>query len=154
MALADAQAANRKDPGAKHRTAALDGIAEARRQHAAAKIQLSRAVDAVAVAFERHGEEWATDLERERDELRAEAAEHLDGFEASWRKLQRNTSSRLIARGGRTQEPSVVTSSLRVPLVRDGGIIAVADVLAGLRELGQPEAPREAERQAPIPVGA
>ena len=154
LALADAQAAGSKDPGDKHRQRALASIAEGRRQHAASKIALARAVEAVVVAFETHGADWSADLERERDELRAEAVVQLDAFEAVWRQLQRNASARAIARGGVTQNPAIFVQALRVPRVRDGGVIDVADVLTGLRDLAKPEAPREAERQAPIPVGA
>jgi hypothetical protein len=143
LALADAQAAGEKDPGAKNRTKALNAIAEARRQHAASKITLARAVDAVTDSFNEHAAGWESELEAERDQLRSTAGELLDGWERVWRMIQRNAACRSMAKGSRVgASPASFASRFKVPQILDGDVIQVEDVLAGLRDLAKPEQPR------------
>jgi hypothetical protein len=138
VALADAREKGAKDPGPKHAEAHARLIAEAKRDAGACKIALARAVEGVAAAFEAHGDEWEADLLDERDQLRAAMAELLDGWQRLWADLQQNSANRAIGRGGPVQSPSVFCDSFRVPLVRDGSVIQVADVLEGLRDLARP----------------
>lgn len=142
LALADAQAQGAKDPGDKHRQKALSKIAEGRRQHAAAKITLARSLAAVATALDKHCDEWQAALVDERDQLRGAMGELLDGWERLWGQLQRNSANRALARGSGSQSPSLFASSFSVPIVRDGSMIQVADVLSGLRDLAKPERPK------------
>ncbi len=141
QALAAAKSAKNADPGPVEEEKQLSLIRECRRQHGAAKILLAEAVTNVGQAFAQHGDEWRADLERERDELRGAASKALDSFEQVWAKLEVNSSARAVARGGPAQSPALFTASFRAPRVRDGNVVEVADVLAGLRSLAKPEAP-------------
>jgi hypothetical protein len=142
LALADAQAEGKRDPGGKHRTKALDAIAEARRQHAASVITLQRAVEAVVIAFRQYGSEWEASLDKERDQLRSQMAEALDRWAGLHVKLQANSANRAIPRGSATQSPSLYADSIKVP-VRDGDVIYVADVTEALRDLAKPQDPNK-----------
>ena len=141
LALAQAQMADRKDPGPKHRTKALDAIAETRRQHAASLLVLADAIRDVSKAFAEHADSWQASLEAERDKLREAMGELLTGWERLWHALQVNTSCRAIGKGT-TVPPSAFVSSFRAPRVRDGNVVEVADVLAGLRDLAKPMPPK------------
>ena len=115
VALADAQAANRKDPGAKHRQQALDAIAETRRRHSAAKVTLGRAVSNVGHALDEFGGEWRAALEIERDELRATAGARWTNSSGSTRDFNSTPApaTSLAAARRRTRPVSPTASKPR-----------------------------------------
>jgi hypothetical protein len=141
-ALADALAAGRKDPGPKHADAHRLVVQEAKRRHGAAKITLQRAVENVSNVFGQHGDEWQQTLESERDAVREQLGRAIDEVTEQWTALQLNASNRaLMSSQGGAQDPSVYAASFRAPMVRDGNVVQVADVLEGLRQLAAPEKP-------------
>lgn len=148
VALADSQERGTKDPGAKNLEKHDRLQAEARRQHGAAKITLARAVDGVVDAFAEHGAEWEASLLEECTQIRGTMDDLLTGWERLHGDLQRNTANRAVARGNLTRDPQFYAESFKVPLVHDGDVVRVGDVLAGLRGLARPEEPKS----SPTPV--
>jgi hypothetical protein len=137
LALADAQEQGAKDPGVKHRKRALDEIAEARRQHAAARITLERAVAGVSAAFEQSGDEYENQLHAEAEKLREAAGELLEGWERIHADLQRNAANLAIG-SGFIRPVSSFLGSISGP----GGVMPVTDALARLKALGAPPEPK------------
>ena len=142
VSLATARERGRKDPGPVEEDKQLVLIREARRQHGAAWVTLTRSVAKVREAFAKHQADWEASLVEERDRDRASFAALLDEVEAVWHRLQANASNRSIAAGRPTQSPSLFASSLKVPAIHDGDVVHVVDVLAGLRDLAKPEEPK------------
>lgn len=148
QALADALRDGKPDPGSKHETEAEERLKDARRRHGAAVLQLQRAIDDVATAFQAHGPEWLLDVEESRDQLRAALQNQLDGVEQTWHQLRENAALRHLARHGRMPNAAAYLSYVtKLPPWKGGeeGVLDVAAMLHALRELAKPaEAPREA----------
>jgi hypothetical protein len=151
QALAAAIQAGKADPGPRNERKAETNLAEARRQHAAAKLLLGQAVDGIVAAFDEYGDAWQRDLEAERDGLRSAMEELLAGWERSWRQLQQNSANRAIGRSSGVESPSLYAASITAPRVADGGVIPVSEILERLRKLAEPQKPRldVVENQSP-----
>jgi hypothetical protein len=154
QALAAAIEAGKADPGGKHERRAADNVDESRRQHGASKLILAARVDDVREAFAAHAEEYGHELEAERDQLREELGQQLDRVETTWHKLQRNSKARSVARGSGAQiAEDFYANTLRVPMVQDGDVVLIGDVLRGLRGIAEPR-PENTQAVENIPVGA
>jgi hypothetical protein len=133
VALADAKAAKKADPGDKHRQVQLTAIAEAKRQHGAAKVTLERAVAGVVEAFDAHGDEYEVQIQEERAKLRQAMGAALDTWAELHRQLQR-TAANLAIGDGFARPSDAFLASIAGP----GGVVPVRDVLERLRGLGAP----------------
>jgi hypothetical protein len=149
VALADAREKRKADPGPVNAERQQKAIAEAKRDWGARKIAVGRAVEAVVTAFEEHGDAWVASLDDQRNEIRKAMAVKLDEWSGLWARLQVNVANRAAVEGRVAQSPAVFASSFRVPLVRDGSVIEVADVLDGLRGLGAPTEPEPEAKPEP-----
>ena len=106
-------------------------------------IALARSLDDLREAFVQHGPAWEQSLVDDRDQLRGAMASALSAWEGLWARLQVNTANRSLARSGQAQAPELFSNSFRAPTVRDGNVVLVGEVLAGLRAFAQPEQPNE-----------
>jgi hypothetical protein len=82
-------------------------------------------------------------LEEERDELRQQMSAALDAWQTLHAMLQENAANRAIARGSASQSPSLFADAIKVGTVRDGNVVFVAEVLAELRGLAEPQKPND-----------
>jgi hypothetical protein len=142
-ALANAREKRAKDPGPVNADRHRAAIAEAKRDWGARKIALARSIEAVREAWATWGDEFEASLLKERDKLRGAMGELLDGWQRLHVELQRNAANRAIARGSASQSVTLFADSIKVPQVRDGDVIFVADAVAGLRDLAKPQAPND-----------
>ncbi len=138
VALADAQAAHRKDPGPINAEKHAALIADLKRRHGAAKITLQRAVERVVEAFEQHGDDWRATLEEERDAIREQMGRSLDEFSELHGQLQ-VTAANLAIGGSAARAPASFVATVRAPRVGDGNTLHVTDVIEHLRGLGEPQ---------------
>lgn len=138
QALADAQSAHRKDPGAVNAEKQAALIRDLKRKHGAAKITLQRAVLAVKEAFEQHGDDWRATLEAERDAIREQMSRSLDEFSELHRRLQ-VTSANLAIGGSAARAPASFVATVRAPRTGDGNTLHVAEIVEHLKQLGAPQ---------------
>jgi len=137
VALADAREKGKKDPGPIAADRARRAVSEAKRDHGARMIALERSVQNVVQSFEDHGADYEAHLTFQRDDLRGVLADLLAGVDRVVGELRVTVAN--LALGSGSQAPtSAYCTAIKVPRVMDGDVVAVADVLQGLRDLAAP----------------
>jgi hypothetical protein len=140
QALADAQAAGKKDPGPVHADKHRALIRDLKRRHGAAKITRNRAQAAVTAAFEEHGDEWEARLNEQHDALREQISHTLDEFQALHQQLVANNANREVGTPATERVPEQRVESFGV--APNTHVLPVAEVVARLRALGEPKQPK------------
>jgi hypothetical protein len=140
LALADAIAAGKKDPGDKNRQQQLAAIQETRRHHQASVILLQRAVEGVSGGFAEHGQEYEEDLREAREALREQMGRALDEFAGLLGLLRRNSAALRIGQDANLRGPRAFLSAVTLP---QREFLSPEEILEKLRVLGAPPKPKE-----------
>lgn len=137
VALADAIAADKKDPGDRNRQKQLVAIQDARRRHQATVVLLQRAVEGVVAAFAEHGASYEAELREQRESIREQIGHALDEVGGLIELLRRNSACLQI--GGvqdRLLRPDVFLTGVEVPRGREA--LSPEELIEKLRALGAP----------------